>query len=102
MPTAPPQHAFLERKPGPGFTFLLGSGELTIYGNLDVSFDVATKGIDGLGAQGAGPAGDNGWMPDVSTNLSYVGVKGFQPLWPSRPQGPDMTGPSAGQHCEFV
>jgi predicted porin len=76
-------HEFLERKAGPGVTFFTRGGEASIYGNLDVSFDVATKGINRM--QGAGgpadvPAGNGGWMPDISSNLSYIGVRGFQTL----------------------
>jgi predicted porin len=70
--------AFLERKPGEDVTFLTALGEITVYGNLDVSFDAATKGISGLSANGVGPVGNTGWMPDISSNLSYVGVKGVE------------------------
>src|SRR5260370_33520173 len=35
----------LERKPGDGFTLFTRGGEVSIYGNLNVSFDYATKGI---------------------------------------------------------
>lgn len=82
----PPQAAgsreFIERKPGDGVTFLTRGGELSIYGNLDISADVATKGIGGMTAAGAPttPSGQTGWLPDISTNLSYVGVRGFQSL----------------------
>ncbi len=75
---SPVSHAFLERKPGDDLTFFTRYGEVTLYGNLDVSVDVATKGVGGLRAAGVGPVGNVGWMPDVSTNLSYVGVKGWE------------------------
>jgi predicted porin len=84
-PPSPPPRAFLERKPGDAVTFTTFSGEITFYGNLDVSFDVATKGIGGMTAGGAGPVGNVGWMPDLSTNLAYIGVKGFEPLLPRVP-----------------
>ena len=71
-------HGFLERKPGDRLTFYTPGGEFTAYGNLDVSFDVTTKGIGGMTANGAPPVGNMGWMPDLSTNLSYFGVRGFQ------------------------
>src|SRR5260221_9590687 len=70
----------LERKPGDGVTFFTRGGELSIYGNLDVSFDYATKGISrmtGAGGPTDVPAGNGGWMPDISSNLSYIGVPGF-------------------------
>src|SRR6476660_5828215 len=48
----------------------------TVYGHLDVSIDDTTKGFhnadDAVGA--------NGWMAAVSTNLSYVGVRGTHTL----------------------
>lgn len=70
---------FLERKPGDRLTFYTPGGEFSLYGNLDVSFDVTTKGISGLrGPDGNPPVGNMGWMPDLSTNLSYFGVRGFQ------------------------
>ena len=77
------QPEFLERKPGDGVTFFTRGGEVSVYGNLDVSVDTATKGISGMvGNNGPAdtPAGKSGWMPDISTNLSYVGVRGFQSL----------------------
>src|ERR1035441_1512235 len=44
---APGGHEFLERKPGDGVTFLTRGGDLSIYANLDISVDDATKGIGG-------------------------------------------------------
>jgi predicted porin len=86
-PAAPPaaqatagSHEFLERKPGDGLTFFTRGGELSIYGNLDLSLDYTTKGLGGMMAGGAPPVGNTGWMWDVSSNLSYVGVRGFQTL----------------------
>lgn len=82
-PAAMGGHEFLERKAGDGITFFTRGGEVSVYGNLDVSFDYATKGISGMtGNNGPTdtPAGNGGWMPDISSNLSYVGVRGFQTL----------------------
>jgi len=54
---------------------------MTAYGNVDLSIDDITKGIAGkLGPDGSPPVGRVGWLPDVSTNLSYIGVRGFQTL----------------------
>ncbi|MBB5059135.1 putative porin [Granulicella aggregans] len=72
-------HRFFERKPGKDLTFYTHAGELTTYGNLDVSFDVMTKGIRDLrDGNGLPPVGNGGWLPDLSTNLSYVGIRGTQ------------------------
>jgi predicted porin len=75
------QHGFFERKPGGGVTFYLPGGELTTYANIDVSVDASTKGLGGkMGPDGNPPAGNLGWMPALSTNLSFVGIRGFQNL----------------------
>jgi predicted porin len=82
-------HRFLEHKPGKDLTFYTHCGEITLYGQLDVSFDGATKNAksgpvvpaDSVGAAPGGmPVGNFGWMPDISTNISYLGVRGFQRL----------------------
>ena len=39
-------HRFLERKPGKDITFYTPGGEITAYGQLDVSFDGATKNAE--------------------------------------------------------
>jgi predicted porin len=81
-------HYFLERKPGKDLTFFTPGGEITAYGNFDVSLDAATKNAKSgpvvpadatnTGAIGGTPVGNFGWMGDISTNLSYLGVRGFQ------------------------
>lgn len=77
------EHAFLERKEGKGVTFYTRGGEVSLYGNLDLSVDSTTKGISGMTGPGGAadvPFGNGGWMSAISTNLSYVGVRGFQTL----------------------
>jgi predicted porin len=79
-------HGFFERKPGSGpLTFFVPGGEISAYGNLDVSFDDTSKnvkgGLVGLNGPTDVPAGNFGWMPAISTNLSYFGVRGFQHLY---------------------
>src|SRR5712691_9667231 len=62
-----------------------------LYGHVDVSVDEITKGISGrtaaaggfalTGPQVAQPAlGKVGWQPDVSSNLSYFGLRGGHDL----------------------
>jgi predicted porin len=50
----------------------------TFYGNLDVSVDYTTKGIAGFIANNGTdrPFGRMGWVPAISTNLSYLGLRG--------------------------
>lgn len=75
------KHGFFERKPGDRMTFYVPGGEFTTYGNLDVSVNATTKGIaNEIGPDGNPPVGNMGWMPALSTNLSYIGVRGFQSL----------------------
>jgi predicted porin len=80
---------FFKHKPGNPLTFETPGGEITGYGNIDVSFDGASKSVTGTfsspaNLNGGGgvlfPQGNFGWLPDISTNLSYLGVKGFQKL----------------------
>jgi predicted porin len=79
---------YFRHKPGSGLTFLTPNGEITLYGQLDVSLDVATKGIGNfvVPANSAGPppggtpVGKMGWQPDLSTNISFFGVRGEQKL----------------------
>ena len=73
---------FIQRKPGDALTFLApGGGEVTLYGNLDVSFDYTTKGLKSdYGDMGGMPVGKMGWEPAIATNLSYVGFRGTHPL----------------------
>jgi predicted porin len=84
-PTEPARGgAYVERKPGEATTFLVpGGGEVSLYGNFDVSFDYTTKGLKSdYGENGGVPVGKMGWQPAIATNLSYLGVKGTHPLMP--------------------
>jgi predicted porin len=80
-PAPAPAHHYFDRKPGAGLTFYVPSGEITAYGNFDISLDGASKGIGDLhGPGGTKPVGITGWQADISTNLSYVGVRGFEAI----------------------
>jgi predicted porin len=77
----PAGHGFMEYKPGKTLTFYVPSGEITAYGFFDVSVDGATKGMGALRGPGnTRPVGNMGWQPDISTNLSYVGIRGFEKI----------------------
>ena len=82
---------FLQRERDDSLSFRMpSSGGITLYGNFDVSVDDTTNGINGhvvppagtVGPPGttAGPGANNGWMPAISTNSTYVGLRGFQPV----------------------
>jgi predicted porin len=69
-------------KPGNSLTFNVGGGEVTLYGHVDVSLDEQTNGMAGFLNGGLPVTGHNGWMPDISSNLSYFGVRGQRPVTP--------------------
>ncbi|MBS0448218.1 MAG: porin [Proteobacteria bacterium] len=58
--------------------------ESQFYGNLDVSFDDTTKGLKSSytlsDGSTASPVGRTGWLPAISTNLSYIGWRGRHEL----------------------
>src|ERR1039457_1216449 len=71
-------HYFLERKPGKDLTFFTPGGEITAYGQFDVSVDAATKNAKSgptvpdntlIATPGAMPVGNFAWMADISTNI---------------------------------
>jgi predicted porin len=72
--------SFIERKPGEDVTFVMGRSEVTLYGNLDISLDTTTKGLNSSYDPGGSPEGKVGWLPAISTNLSYLGVRGKHDL----------------------
>jgi predicted porin len=67
-------------KPGNSLTFQVGGGEVTLYGHVDVSLDDQTNGMRGFINNGAPVTGNNGYVPDISSNLSYFGVRGQRPI----------------------
>jgi predicted porin/outer membrane murein-binding lipoprotein Lpp len=76
---AEPDGWYFRHKPGSALTFETPGGEITGYGNLDVSFTAGSKNVGQLDLNGATPpVGNFGWMPAVSTNSSYFGLRGFQ------------------------
>lgn len=62
--------------PGDDLIFQIGKSQVQLYGHADLSYDVQNSGLSG--AKGA--TGTNGWLGDVSSNLSYFGVRGERPL----------------------
>jgi predicted porin len=63
--------------PGRGAAPVTADAAIQIYGHLDLSVDSATKGMSEgrTNAGGATAVGKLGWQPDVSANLSYVGIR---------------------------
>ena len=56
------------------------NGYVELYGHLDVSVDEADKGISGKVQGGNTAVGKLGWQPDLSSNLSRIGVRGARNL----------------------
>ncbi|HWT05636.1 MAG TPA: porin, partial [Xanthomonadales bacterium] len=70
------------KKPGDALTFTNGGAdEVTLYGNLDLSVDHTTKGLQKFyPSSGDSPTGNVSYQSAVSTNLSYIGVRGVHKL----------------------
>ena len=74
---------FMAREKDDSLSFVMPKGGgITLYGNLDVSGDYVNNGIQNApGQTGAnGPYGKNGYLSGISTNSTYVGLRGFQPV----------------------
>ncbi|MDB5070676.1 MAG: Porin precursor [Candidatus Eremiobacteraeota bacterium] len=73
---------YIQKKPGDALTFTNGgSDEVTLYGNLDLSIDHTTKGLQKFyPSSGDTPIGNTSYQSAVSTNLSYIGVRGLHKL----------------------
>jgi predicted porin len=76
-PAATPAGKPVLVKNGNDTTFLIGGEAITLYGNIDLSYDYTTKGLANYyPSSGSSPVGNYGWLQAISTNLSYVGVRG--------------------------
>src|SRR5438105_9505438 len=77
-PTGPAVPSDVKQPPPPRKTT-----DFTVYGRLNLSFDVGTQGMNGIactnanscGALGTTPQGNLKWLPDVSSNLSRFGIR---------------------------
>jgi predicted porin len=82
-PRVGPSGLGIQRKPGDSLTFTSGNGadEVTLYGNLDLSLDHTTKGLQSFyPSSGDSPVGNTSYQSAVSTNLSYLGVRGLHKI----------------------
>ena len=73
---------YFHKKDGPGLTFQTPGGEFGVYGQFDVSFDVTSKGLENKISNGGSLTQNTnaGWMPQIASNLSMVGFRGFQKI----------------------
>jgi predicted porin len=67
---------YVRLKPNSGLTFEVGAGEIQLYGHADLSVDYVNNGLSGR----FGAEGNNGWLTQEASNLSYFGVRGSRPL----------------------
>lgn len=70
-PAAPGGHEYLERKAGNGVTYLTRGGEVSIYGNLDVSLDYVSNGLNSAPDNGIGTPGQTGTLRQERLHASY-------------------------------
>jgi predicted porin len=69
-------------------TPVVAESQVQLYGHLDLSYDVITKGIAGKTDASGNPAvGKLGWQDDISSNLSYLGLRGSRDLGSSGLKG---------------
>ncbi len=78
---------FMAREKDDSLSFTMpAGGGITLYGNLDVSADYVNNGLNGMvqgpnaNHPGTSPMGNNGWLGALSTNNTYIGLRGFQPI----------------------
>jgi predicted porin len=76
---AAPAGSFISLVPNPAGNIILNIGgeQVQVYGNIDLSYDATTKGFQSFyPTSGDSPVGNNSYMSAISTNLSYIGVRG--------------------------
>ena len=79
------EHGYLEHKKGNPLTFYTPQRRDHGLRQHRRSIDDTTKSATNFDLNGASPpVGNFGWLPAVSTNTSYLGVRGFQRV-PSLP-----------------
>jgi predicted porin len=75
-PAEKKESAAVQKLPGSEVKFSVGGGEVQLYGHADVSFDYVDNGLSGR----LGAVGNNGWLPQISSNLSNFGIRGSRRL----------------------
>jgi len=63
-----------------GLTWNFSGGKVTLYGLADVSVDYVTNGLGSGVRNGLQQQGHNGWQPQISSNLSYFGIRGSRQI----------------------
>jgi predicted porin len=111
-----PQNA-PEKKPSNNLEWTVGGTRVQIYGHSDVSYDYVDNGISAameatnplLGPTGA-IRGNNGWLGQLSSNLSYFGVRGSHKIndyltgvfqFETEVMMSDTPGPTSDLQCKY-
>jgi predicted porin len=106
-----------EKKPSNNLEWTVGGTKVQIYGHSDVSYDYVDNGISAameatspfLGPAGAFRA-NNGWLGQVSSNLSYFGVRGSHKIndyltgvfqFETEVMMSDTPGPTSDLQCKY-
>jgi predicted porin len=106
-----------EKKPSNNLEWTVGGTRVQIYGHSDVSYDYVDNGITAameatnplLGPTGAF-RGNNGWLGQVSSNLSYFGVRGSHKIndyltgvfqFETEVMMSDTPGPTSDLQCKY-
>ncbi|MFI5112554.1 MAG: porin [Terriglobales bacterium] len=106
-----------EKKPSNNLEWTVGGTKVQIYGHSDVSYDYVDNGITAameatnplLGPTGAF-RGNNGWLGQVSSNLSYFGVRGSHKIndyltgvfqFETEVMMSDTPGPTSDLQCKY-
>lgn len=70
------KEATIQQLPGTELKWSIGGGVVQVYGHADVSLDYVDNGL----ANRIGAVGNNGWLTQISSNLSNFGVRGSRKL----------------------
>jgi predicted porin len=75
-PAAKPAEPFIQLQKGDTVTLLIGGEPVTLYGNLDLSYDVVTKGFNSAPLN-TDVVGNSSYLHAISSNQSFFGVRGL-------------------------
>ncbi|MDB5042264.1 MAG: Porin precursor [Candidatus Eremiobacteraeota bacterium] len=76
VPPKAPDASFIQLVKGDTVTLLIGGEPVTLYGNLDLSWDHVTKGFNSAPLN-TDAVGNTSYLSAISSNQSYFGVRGL-------------------------
>jgi predicted porin len=78
-PPAKAPESFIQLVKGDTVTLLIGGEPVTLYGNLDLSYDHVTKGFNSAPLN-TDVVGNSSYLSAISSNQSYFGVRGLHKI----------------------